>query len=340
MKRRRSGYLPVIAGVLLAGGCVAACIWFTDNRVANFERRAEIYVHPGEDISSVKEDIFSLAGVKRKGSLERMFRNYDAGHRMKVGHYTVEPGNTSAYVARMLVKGWQTPVRMTLSGTIRRTSDIARKVSRQMLADSASVHEALKDSGLYIVPDTYEMYWTSTADEIVSRLRREYDAFWTDGRRQKAGALNLTPAEVQILASIVNGETNCVAEMPKVAGVYLNRLARGQKLEADPTVAYCYDYKVTRILNHMLKCDSPYNTYRHAGLPPGPICVPSKAAVDAVLDPDFGNGAVKAGGKGCNIYFCADPSLNGTHRFTASYQTHLANAAAFRRAVAAARRNR
>ena len=130
--------------------------------------------------------------------------------------------------------------------------------------------------------------------------------------------------QVSILASIVKGESRYKPDYPKIAGVYLNRLNLGMPLQADPTIAYCFDYEPKRILKAHLAVDSPYNTYMHQGLPPGPICVPDKDYLEAVLDPDYGGG---------NLYFCADPSFNGAHRFARSYSEHLSNARAFQRAL-------
>ena len=138
-----------------------------------------------------------------------------------------------------------------------------------------------------------------------------------------ARAQHLTPQEVSTLASIVDGETRYVPEQPSVAAVYLNRLRTGMKLQADPTVAYCFDYQLRRILRSHLQVESPYNTYMYAGLPPGPISCPPKSCLEAVLHPDSHN----------YIFFCADPSFNGTHRFAATYAEHLSNARAFQAAL-------
>ena len=169
------------------------------------------------------------------------------------------------------------------------------------------------------------MYWTDSVDEIFARQKKAWDAFWTADNDAKARALNLTRQQVSTLASIVKGESNHEPEMPRIAGVYLNRLKVGMPLQADPTIAFCYDYQLNRILNRHLSVDSPYNTYIHAGLPPGPICVPTRAALEAVLNPDFG-GVWGAG----NFYFCANPDFSGTHVFARTLAEHNRNAAAFR----------
>ena len=174
-----------------------------------------------------------------------------------------------------------------------------------------------------IIPDTYQLLWTASVREIFDRFAREKEAWWTPERLSAAKAQRLTPREVSVLASIVDGETKYVPEQPSIAAVYLNRLNSGMRLQADPTVAYCFDYRLNRILKSHLLVDSPYNTYQHAGLPPGPISCPPKTCLEAVLHPDSHN----------YIFFCADPAFNGTHRFAATYSEHLANARAFQTAL-------
>ena len=172
------------------------------------------------------------------------------------------------------------------------------------------------------------MYWTASIKEIFDRLKKEYDAFWTQERLAKAKNQGLTPMEVSVMASIVSGETLKPFEYPVIAGVYLNRYKKGMKLQADPTIAFCYDYTLDRILKKHLTVDSPYNTYMHAGLPPAPINVPPKACLDAVLNPE----------KHGYIYFCASPAFDGTHRFAVTYNEHLKNARAFQRELTARRK--
>jgi UPF0755 protein len=281
------------------------------------------------------------AGVVRPGSLKRCFDKMDVAGNIKPGRYVISTESPSIYVARMLVFGWQTPQKLTLSGTMRSKGSIAKKISSQMMVDSVSVATALNDPVFLagygftpenvfalFLPDTYEMFWTASVTEIFSRMKKEYDAFWNSDRLAKARAQRLTPMQVSVLASIVSGETLKSFEYPVIAGVYLNRYRKGMKLQADPTVAFCYDYKLDRILKKHLTVDSPYNTYKHVGLPPAPINVPPKACLDAVLEPQQHN----------YIYFCASPAFDGTHRFAVSYSDHLKNARAFQRELTARRR--
>ena len=325
----------LILAALVGTGLWFALAWLTDNKLPNVRKQTELYVRPGTDADDVLARLDSV--VRHPRSLERTFRKKKVEEFLVPGHYTLRPSHTSVYIARMLNNGWQTPVRLTLSGSLRRKGDIARKIGAQMMADSATVAAALSDTTLLkefgaspdnvfalFLPDTYEVYWDASVKDILERQKKELDAFWTKDRLSKAKALGLTRGQVATLASIVNGESNYRPEYPKIAGVYLNRLDRKMKLQADPTVAYCHDYEPTRILKEHLKKDSKYNTYMYAGLPPGPICVPDKAALDAVLNPDRADGA---------LYFCADPSFNGSHRFAKSYQDHLRNARAFQKAL-------
>ena len=333
-----------VIAVLAMGAGVAGFIggrYYVDNRKPNFPDRYVVYVRPETSVQEVMDSLYAGAGAFRPKSIERAFSKFEVASKMKPGRYVLDSTSTSAYVARMLIFGWQTPQMMTLSGTMRNKGRIAKKISTQMMVDSASVANALNDKEFLatygftpenvfamIVPDTYEMYWTASVREIFDRLKKEYDAFWTEERDSKAKSLGLSRMQVSILASIVSGETLKDFEYPKIAGVYLNRYRKGMKLQADPTIAFCYDYTLDRILKKHLNVDSPYNTYKYAGLPPAPINVPPKGCLDAVLNPD----------RHGYIYFCASPAFDGTHRFAVTYSEHLKNAREFHRALTA--RNR
>ena len=315
--------------------------WYNDNKRPNFSEKYVLYVRPDTPVQTVIDSLVSGAGAFRPKSLERCFKELDLASGMKPGRYIIEPSFTSVYVARMLVYGWQTPGNLTLSGTIRTKGSLARKIAAQMMADSASIAQALDSAEFLepygftpenvfamILPDTYQMYWTASVRDIFDRLKKEYDAFWTQERLDKAKAQKLNQMQVSVLASIVSGETLKAFEYPVIAGVYLNRYRKGMKLQADPTIAFCYDYKLDRILKKHLKVESPYNTYKYVGLPPAPINVPPKACIDAVLNPE----------KHSYIYFCASPDFDGTHRFAVGYNDHLKNARAFQRALTARRK--
>ena len=340
-KRKLLTVLLTLAVVSAAVVGILGGIWYIDNKSPNFSSDYVLYVPEGMDADAVLDSLSSGAGLIRRPSLERMFSKMDVPEVLKCGRYVIEPGFTSVYVARMLAFGWQTPQNLTLSGTMRNKGVIARKISNQMMVDSASVATALNDSSFLasygftpenvfalILPDTSQMYWTASVSQIFDRFTKEYDTFWTEDRLQKAAKQKLTPMQVSIMASIVSGETLKTFEYPKIAGVYLNRFHKGMKLQADPTVCFCYDYTLDRVLRKHLTIDSPYNTYKYSGLPPAPINVPPKACIDAVLNPDSHG----------YIYFCASPSFDGTHRFAVTYSEHMKNAREFQRELTLRRR--
>lgn len=340
----RKNLVLIVAAVLAVAGavcCFVAGRYYVDNKKSNFTEDYVLYVYGNTTDVQVMDSLKANAGVVRPGSLKRCFDKMNVAGNIKPGRYVISTESPSIYVARMLVFGWQTPQKLTLSGTMRSKGSIAKKISSQMMVDSVSVATALNDplflAGYgftpenvfaFFLPDTYEMFWTASVTEIFSRMKKEYDAFWNSDRLAKARAQRLTPMQVSVLASIVSGETLKQFEYPVIAGVYLNRYRKGMKLQADPTVAFCYDYKLDRILKKHLTVDSPYNTYKYAGLPPAPINVPPKACLDAVLEPQNHN----------YIYFCASPAFDGTHRFAVSYSDHLKNARAFQRELTARRR--
>ena len=334
MKRNR--IIILIASCALIGAVTGFFFgrWYNDNRRPNFTEKYVLFVRPETSVQTVIDSLVSGAGAQRPRSLERCFEEENLAACMKPGRYVIEPSFTSIYVARMLTHGWQTPGNMTLSGTIRTKARLAQKIATQMMVDSASVAQALDSAEFLkgygftpenvfamILPDTYQMYWTASVEEIFDRLKKEYDTFWTPERLDKAKAQKLNQMQVSVLASIVSGETLKSFEYPRIAGVYLNRYRKGMRLQADPTVAFCFNYEPDRILKKHLKVDSPYNTYKYAGLPPAPINVPPKACLEAVLSPENHK----------YLYFCASPDFDGTHRFAVTYSEHQKNARAFQR---------
>ena len=334
--------LAVLAAMAAVAGVVAGR-YYIDNKKPNFTEKYVLYVYPDMTAAQVQDSLMARAGVVRPKSVGRCFEKMEVASKMKPGRYVIENTATSIYVARMLVFGWQTPQNMTLSGTIRTKGRLAQKIASQMMVDSLAVDTALNDPDFLagygftpenvfamILPDTYQMYWTASVKDIFDRLKKEYDAFWNEGRLAKAKAQKLTPMQVSVMASIVSGETLKSFEYPVIAGVYLNRYRKGMKLQADPTVCFCFDYKLDRVLKKHLTIDSPYNTYKYVGIPPAPINVPPKACLEAVLDP----------AEHKYIYFCASPAFDGTHRFAVGYGDHLKNARAFQRELTARRKAR
>lgn len=326
--------------LVLLIGAVAILVgfnWFRDNKMSNFYGKADLYVTESTTPDDVIESLKGQLKILSERRLRKVFAEKNVAEYIKPGHYRVSGTSSSVYVARMLNNGWQTPVSFSLAGSLRTKAEIARKISRQLQLDSASVYAALEDSAFLAAydttpetffeaffPATYELYWTASLTDVLDRCRKASDAFWTDENLVKAAAAGLSRRQAVILASIVKGESHYKPELAKIAGVYLNRISRGMLLQADPTVAYCYDYELKRILFRHLEFDSPYNTYKYAGLPPGPICVPDKEYLEAVINPDYGGG---------NLYFCASKNLDGTHVFAKTLEAHNRNAKAFQNAL-------
>lgn len=330
----------------LVAGCVAVVLavlavycWdvLRDNRLPAFKGDAQVYVDENTTPDDVILQIKSQTSIRWEGALRRTFERKQVSRYITPGHYTVKAEYSCVYVARMLNNCWQSPIKLNISPSLRLKKDLARSISSQLQLDSSTVAKALNDKAFLkhygvtpatvysiIIPDTYEMYWDVSVNELFAVFKREYDKFWTAERRALAAQKKLTPEQVGIVASIVCRESNHVPEYPKIAGVYVTRFRKGMPLQADPTIAFCYDYSLNRILKKHLKVDSPYNTYTHKGLPPGPIGIASKAALEAVLEADTDSGL---------MYFCASPALDGTHVFAKTYSQHQKNARAFQKAA-------
>lgn len=249
------------------------------------------------------------------------------------GMYTVQAGMSPARAARLLTAGAETPVKLTING-FRKPEELARRIAAKMDFTAADLMEAMTDSAFLadynlsprqgmalFVDDTYEVYWSATPKQVLQKIGNNYRKLWDKRRTDKAAALGLTPAQAMIVCSIVDEETNAAEEKGTVGRLYANRLRIGMPLQADPTVRYASgDFTLRRIGAAQLAIESPYNTYKHKGLPPGPIRTTSRATVDALLDSppsDF-------------IYMCAKEDFSGRHNFASTYADHQRNAARYR----------
>lgn len=273
--------------------------------------------------------------VKMACRHENTFDRVDA--RRSVGAYFLHTGSTPTEIARRIKTGLQTPVSLTFNN-IRTKEELCRRVAQQLMVDSAALHRSLSDPELchaiaesdttnitsIFFPDTYEVYWTTSPEELMKRMKREYDRFWTPERLTKVQKLKITPQEASIIASIAEEETQDRAERGVVARLYWNRIQRRMPLQADPTVKYALgDFSITRVLTSHLQIKSPYNTYRVQGLPPGPIRIAEKATIDALL-----NSAPHP-----YIYMCAKEDFSGRHNFATTLAQHNRNAQRYHAAL-------
>ncbi len=257
-------------------------------------------------------------------------------NRFKGGRYLLSNGMNNNEIINMFRAGHQSPVRVTFNN-IRTVEELAGQLANRLEPDSIEFLLAFKNDSLlssynvsegslfgHILPNTYEMWWTTTPEGFLQRMFREYEMFWNDERIAKADTIGLSPFEVLVLASIVDEETVKADEKARVAGLYLNRLQKGIRLQADPTIKYVMnDFSVKRVLSKDLLIDSPYNTYIYAGLPPGPIRMPSIQGVEAVLNFEKHN----------YLYMCAKEDFSGYHSFARTLQQHNQNAARYRAAL-------
>lgn len=299
-------------------------------------KRADLYIPTGSDYNQVKALIDETGVLINPKSFDWVARKKAYPDNIRSGHYVLKDEMSNNQLVNMLRGGLQTPVKVTFNN-MRDTDQLAGRIAKQIEADSTSIADLLHNLD-YIgqlgfnrltlpalfLPDTYEFYWDTDAEEFVVRMFQEYNKFWTEERKKQAAAKGLTPIEVSTLASIVNKETNKSDEMPRVAGVYLNRLRNNWPLQADPTLIFAWnDYSIHRVLDRHKEIESPYNTYKHNGLPPGPICIPSVAAVKAVLNAEDHH----------YFYFCAKEDFSGYHNFAKTLAEHNRNAAKYQRAL-------
>ena len=333
MRQRKSTYRILIVIVIVIA-CAITALLINDNLYltkpiikTSDGKPVSLFISSCADYQYVKNEIESLNVLKSKRAFDFLAKKTDYDKNVHAGRYILTDGMTNQQLINMLRMGYQTPVKVVFHN-IRTVEQLAGRISEQIEADSTSIiteiyNEPDVDATTFI-PNTYEFYWNTDADDFVDRMVVEYNSFWNETRQTKAKEKKLTQKEVSILASIVDKETTKKSEMPTIAGVYLNRLNKHWPLQADPTLVYALgDYNIRRVLDVHKDIDSPYNTYKYAGLPPGPICIPSIAAIDAVLNAEKHN----------YFYFCAKDDLSGYHVFAKNITEHNKNAEKYRRAL-------
>lgn len=291
-----------------------------------------LYIPTGSDFTDVRNLLVGKNILKDPATFEWVAEQMNYTSQVKPGKYRISENMSNRDLITILRSGKQVPVRVVFNN-IRTKKQLAGVISRQIEADSASIMGLFSNktflSGLGVtpencltlfIPDTYEFYWNTPARKFMERMAAEHDKFWNRSRKARADAIGLSVAEVTILASIVEQETRKNDEKPVIAGVYLNRYRKGWKLEADPTLIYASgDFSIRRVLNVHKEIDSPYNTYRYTGLPPGPICIPSAFTIDAVLNHTSHE----------YMFFCARDDFSGYHSFAKTYSDHLLHARRF-----------
>ena len=304
--------------------------WTPDNQ------ETSVYVPTGSNYENLKEILYGNGIVVNRKTFEWLAGKKNLKSHVYPGRYIVQPGMNNNELINLFRSGSQTPVKLTFNN-IRTNKELAAVVSKQLEIDSSDMFTMLTDSTFtrkfgfqpqtiisMFIPNTYEVYWNISGNDLMARMYTEYNNFWNAGRLEKAQNIGLSPVEVSTVASIVEKETSKDDEKQAIAGVYLNRLKYGWRLQADPTVIYAWgDFSIRRVLNLHKQIDSPYNTYKYYGLPPGPICMPSISSIDAVLNRE----------DHAYMYFCAKDDFSGYHVFAKTNAEHTVNAERYRRAL-------
>jgi UPF0755 protein len=330
-------YLLVIVSSLAA--TMAFYFWqvaYSPNLNVEGKEKFVLYVPKNSSYESLMDTLHKHKIINDEVAFGFMTKRMALRESIKPGRYEIKPNAANKEIISKIRSGNQDPVKLTFNN-VRTKEDLIKKIGTKLDFDSNILLEKIKNEEectkygftsetimCMFLPDTYFIYWDSSVDDFLKRMNTEYKKFWNEKRLSQAQGINMTPIEVGVMASIVQSETNKLDEMPKVAGVYVNRIATNMPLQADPTVKFAVgDFSLKRILTKHLSISSPYNTYRNTGLPPGPIALPERVALDAVLDYEKHN----------YTYFCAKEDFSGYHNFAATYTEHLKNADIYQAAL-------
>lgn len=338
MKKKKIVYgLLIFLVLVVLGVSFVANLFLSPNFVVKDKDKNEEYllIRDNTTFEQITEQLNEKVRVKKPSTFKTVAKLLKY-KKIRSGRYRVADGMNNLTLVRNLRNGNQTPVSLKFHN-IRTKEQLASRLSQQLMPDSTEILTLLNDtvfltkynlnpytSVSLFLPNTYELFWNIDAERIFERMSREYEQFWTDERKDKAAIIPLTRDQVSTLASIVDSETNHNPEKPIIAGLYINRLRRNMPLQADPTVIFAMgDFSIRRVLREHTRYESPYNTYLHTGLPPGPIRIPSISALDAVLNYD----------KNDYIFMCAKETLNGEHNFATTWVEHQQNATRYQKAL-------
>ncbi len=333
-------YIAGIGFIILIVGIVIAYNIYDKIYGSNIELKDKKQGYLHIPTGATKEDVLRIldAGdkIQNMDDFKWLAEKKNYYRHINPGRYLIKDGMSNNALINKLRSGDQDPVDLIFNN-IRKKSELAGVVSKQIEADSVAILHLVNDKDFLqqydfnpqtapamFIPNTYEFYWNTSARAFIEKMHREYQRFWDEDRKSKAEKIGLTPVEVTTLASIVEEETTKEEEMPKIAGVYMNRLEIGMRLQADPTIKFAIgDFSVNRVLDKYLEINSPYNTYKYAGLPPGPISFPPIAAIEAVLNYENHD----------YLYFAAKPDFSGYHNFSRTHRQHIINARKYQKAL-------
>ena len=337
IKKKTKKIIIIISIIILAlTGVILAFYLSVFGSVMTNEKAEYLYIDKDDDIDSIKSKIELLGKPSTMLGFNLLNDYTDYEKSIRIGRYKITNNTTMLSLFRNIRNGQQTPVSVVVPN-MRTVDEECDKIARFLMLEGEDIKRLLNDSS-YIkelgftketlpclfIPNTYEIYWTTEPKQLIERFKKEYEAFWDEDRLSKAKNLGLTPYEVSTLASIVDSETARDQDKPIIARLYLNRLEKHMKLASDPTVVFAMgNFTLRRVLRKHLEIDSPYNTYKYEGLPPGPIRISSIAGIDAVLNPDDND----------YLYMCAKEDFSGEHYYTSSAEEHARNAQKYAEAL-------
>lgn len=330
----------IIAGAAILGSAIFGASLFTSG--FSSEETTFLYVDSDDNVDSIYNKLQDTNKPSSNIAFNLLASAFNLEDRIKTGRYEISTETSILQLIRHIRNHNELPVNLVVP-SVRTIGDMAERLSEHLMIDSATIAERLCDESVLnelgytketvpalFIPNTYQVYWDISAEELVNRLVKENKAFWNEEREAKItkvaeyAGMELTKNDIVTLASIVDSETANNGEKANIAGLYLNRLKIGMPLQSDPTVKFALqNFALKRIMHEHLNADSPYNTYKNPGLPPGPICVPSIAGIDAVLNHAHHD----------YIYMCAKEDFSGTHNFAVSYSEHLKNASRYTKAL-------
>lgn len=331
--RRSPATILLIASAALL---IIALFFLYPTFISGAKQKAYIKIPHDATIEMLRDSLVKYEGEDYASHVIRLIKIRRTDMSRRAGAYCIQENETPFSAMRRLTSGGQTPIRLTIPPT-RNIRNLAEKLATKVAACPDSLYKAMTDSAMLAshgltpadakalyMEDSYDVYWTDSPKQIVDKIAGFYDARWNENRVNLAKELGLSPREVMIICSIVDEETNAISEKGRVGRVYINRLESGMKLQSDPTVRFAIgDFTIRRVKGEHLKVDSPYNTYKYEGLPPGPIRTTSVQTVDAILEsrPTF------------EIYMCAREDFSGRHNFATTYEEHLENAKRYQKAL-------
>lgn len=332
-KKSRLYLYTAFACILLV---IGALYYYFFSDFSNKETVQYVYIDDDDTQDSVFAKLATVANYHSMTGFWTLARHSNYEDNIHTGRYAINPGEGALMVFRHIKNGVQSPISLTIPEA-RTMERLAKTLSGKIMLDSATIAKSLKDSAFcakygydtatiaaMFIPNTYSIYWNVSMDKLMERMKTEHANFWNDDRQRKAKAMGMNAVEVATMASIIDEETANNEEKPMIAGMYYNRIKAGMPLQADPTIKFAWkDFGMRRIYHKSLFINSPYNTYKNTGLPPGPIKIASIAGIDAVLnhvDHDY-------------LYMCAKEDFSGTHNFAKTYEEHMKNAAKYSAAL-------